>query len=74
MTVRGCAAIAATLSEVLGWLPSDDQVRRWSTREADPLPVVRVLGRLQGEELPLRSWAVRKMRETREVRIDGAPK
>lgn len=64
MIVRGAAAIAACLEGVLGWIPSDDQVSRWSRRGHDPLPVTRLFGRLHGREVALRRWAERQVAES----------
>jgi hypothetical protein len=61
--VRGRAAIAATLSDVLGWTPSDQQITRWTNRRTDPLPVAHVLGQSQGEEAAIVAWAERQLAE-----------
>lgn len=55
--VRGRSQIAASLSDVLGYLPSDDQIKSWMARKTNPLPFWRDAGKPACSPSALQTWA-----------------
>jgi hypothetical protein len=62
--VRGRKPIKAIIEPVIGFYPSDDQLKRWARRREDPLPTPYVLGKPQGDERAIREWAARQVGRT----------